>query len=185
LANQPTSSGPISLLFVLQPAQPKAPFGPLTRAASLPLLFLCRAGPSRQLPLTPFSPYPLDSRAGQPNQLGQRRRSSPTSSRRVARGRAARLARTPRTGARAGREATGEKGNGHPCPPQRASEAGRSFTGRATCPGTTASQGHRGVFPSRPRGADSKGGGPAWPGGKANHPPLGVSTPTSRPCAQG
>jgi hypothetical protein len=145
--------------MVLQPAQPKPPFGPLARATSLSLLFLCRVDPRRQLYLIPFSPFPPDPCTGQPNQPGQRRRSSPTSSRGVESGRAARPARTPRTGARVGREATGEKGNGRHCPPQRASEAGRSFTGRATCPGAAASQGHRGVFPSRPRGADSKGGG--------------------------
>jgi hypothetical protein len=122
LANQPTRSGPISFLSVLQPAQPRAPFGPLTRAASLFLPFHCRVGPRRQPSLSfPFFPYPHDSCAGQPHQPGQRRRSSPTSSRGVARGRAARLARTPRTGARAGRETTGEKGmdafalpNAHP-----------------------------------------------------------------------
>jgi hypothetical protein len=156
------------ILFTLRCSGPtQRAFRPInSRRNPFPHLFRCRVGPARQLPFLPpfFPPYLFGPRrSAEPG--AQRRRSNHASPRGVARGRAARLARTPRSGACTRTQKRPRERDLTPLPLfHQASEAGRASPRAPPGPGRRRARGIVGLSPSGPRGAVSKGeeAGEVW-----------------------
>jgi hypothetical protein len=140
-------------------AQPKVSFGPLTHAAPLsPSLSLPRGSHSSAPPLIPFFSFLPDPCAGQ-TEPPRCAAGLARPARGTGRGRAARLARTPRAGARGTGGGRG-KGEGQLCPARGHPRRLGLQPWRATCPARRRCQGHGGPFPlEAPRRGFKRGGG--------------------------